>query len=156
MAIELDLQRATECSAIPSEAMFETWLDTAFVAVQPHAPAALQEITIRVVDSDESQELNSTYRGKEKPTNVLSFPFEAPPGIVLPLLGDLVICAEVVAIEAQQQQKPLEHHWAHMVIHGLLHLLGYDHIQDDEAEVMEQKEREILAQLAIPDPYIER
>ncbi|MBD1389755.1 rRNA maturation RNase YbeY [Neiella sp. HB171785] len=156
MLIELDLQLATQHSGVPNQAMFETWLATALVAVQPNAPTSPQEITIRVVDSDESQQLNSTYRGKEKPTNVLSFPFEAPPGIVLPLLGDLVICAEVVAIEAQQQQKPLEHHWAHMVIHGLLHLLGYDHIQDDEAEVMEQKERDILAQLSIPDPYIER
>ncbi|WP_288791436.1 rRNA maturation RNase YbeY, partial [uncultured Enterobacter sp.] len=98
--------------------------------------------------------LNLTYRGKDKPTNVLSFPFEAPPGIEMPLLGDLIICRQVVEQEAKEQQKPLEAHWAHMVVHGSLHLLGYDHIEDDEAEEMESLETEIMLALGYEDPYI--
>jgi probable rRNA maturation factor len=101
-------------------------------------------VTVRLVDEAESRELNHTYRGKDKPTNVLSFPFEAPPGLELPLLGDLVICRQVVEAEAVEQGKPLMAHWAHMVVHGSLHLLGYDHIEDEEAEEMEQLERDIM------------
>ena len=112
------------------------------------------EVTIRLVDDAESHELNLTYRGKDKPTNVLSFPFEAPPGIEMPLLGDLIICRQVVEQEAKEQQKPLEAHWAHMVVHGSLHLLGYDHIEDDEAEEMESLETEIMLALGYEDPYI--
>src|SRR5690606_20131870 len=93
------------------------------------------ELTIRIVDEEESRILNRDYRGKDKPTNVLSFPFEAPPGLdAWPLLGDLVICAPVVAREAVEQGKPLMAHWAHMVVHGVLHLLGYDHEEDEDAE----------------------
>ena len=106
------------------------------------------------VDEAESHELNLTYRGKDKPTNVLSFPFEAPPGIEMPLLGDLIICRQVVEQEAKEQQKPLEAHWAHMVVHGSLHLLGYDHIEDNEAEEMESLETEIMLALGYEDPYI--
>lgn len=118
-----------------------------------HHDLSDQEITVRVVDEDESQQLNHEYRGKNKPTNVLSFPFEAPPGIEMNLLGDLVICAGVVEAEAQQQNKPLDHHWAHMIIHGTLHLLGYDHIEDDQAEEMEGLEISLLGKLSIDDPY---
>ena len=89
-----------------------------------------------------------------KPTNVLSFPFEAPPGIELPLLGDLIICRQVVEQEAEEQGKTVEAHWAHMVVHGTLHLLGYDHIEDEEAEEMEALEAEIMLALGYPDPYI--
>ena len=112
------------------------------------------EVTIRVVDTAESHSLNLTYRGKDKPTNVLSFPFEVPPGMEMSLLGDLVICRQVVEKEAQEQGKPLEAHWAHMVVHGSLHLLGYDHIEDDEAEEMEAIETEIMLALGYEDPYI--
>lgn len=150
MSLELDLQLASEESGIPSLEQFQLWAQTALVQGQQEA-----ELTIRIVDKAESQKLNHTYRGKEKPTNVLSFPFESPPGIELPLLGDLVICAAVVKDEALQQDKPLQNHWAHMVIHGTLHLQGYDHIQDDEAEEMESLERELLSTLNIPDPYRE-
>lgn len=114
----------------------------------------LSEVTIRIVDEAESQQLNHTYRGKDKPTNVLSFPFEAPAGIELPLLGDLIICRQVVEREAQEQEKPLLAHWAHMVVHGSLHLLGYDHIEDAEAEEMESIETEIMLALGYDDPYI--
>ncbi|MGL4679992.1 MAG: rRNA maturation RNase YbeY, partial [Plesiomonas shigelloides] len=109
--------------------------------------------TIRIVDEEESHHLNLTYRGKDKPTNVLSFPFEAPPGIELPLLGDLIICRQVVEAEAVEQQKELSAHWAHMVVHGSLHLLGYDHIEDEEAEEMESLETEIMQEMGYPDPY---
>ena len=112
------------------------------------------EVTVRIVDEAESNELNLTYRGKDKPTNVLSFPFEAPPGLELPLLGDLVICRQVVEREAEEQGKPLMAHWAHMVVHGSLHLLGYDHIDDEEAEEMEQLERDIMQELGFADPYL--
>lgn len=113
------------------------------------------ELTIRIVDNEESQQLNNDYRGKDKPTNVLSFPFEAPPEIELPLLGDLIICAPVVAQEAQTQNKTLQAHWAHMVVHGCLHLLGYDHIDDAEADEMESLETQIITQLGFETPYQE-
>ncbi|OZB41718.1 MAG: rRNA maturation RNase YbeY, partial [Alishewanella sp. 34-51-39] len=102
----------------------------------------------------ESQQLNLQYRGKDKATNVLSFPFQCPPGIELPLLGDLVICAGVVRAEAAEQNKPLAAHWAHMVVHGCLHLLGFDHINDADAEQMEAEEIQILQQLGISNPYL--
>ena len=111
------------------------------------------ELSIRVVESDEGQALNRDYRGRDYATNVLSFPAELPPGVPLPILGDLVLCAPVIAREANEQGKTLKHHYAHMVVHGVLHLLGYDHMQDAEAEAMEAIEREILASLGMPDPY---
>ena len=149
MSVTLDLQLASADSAgLPTEADFQRWLDAAILPFQQEA-----EVTVRVVDSAESHELNLTYRGKDKPTNVLSFPFECPPGVELPLLGDLVICRQVVEQEAQEQNKPLLAHWAHMVVHGSLHLLGYDHIEDDEAEEMEALEIEFLAALGYANPY---
>ena len=150
MSITLDLQLASESQQnLPDEANIITWLECVVKRFQDDA-----EITVRIVDEAESQQLNSDYRGKDKPTNVLSFPFEVPEGIELDLLGDLVICKQVVEQEAQAQQKPLISHWAHMVIHGTLHLLGYDHIVDDEAEVMESLETEIMLELQFEDPYI--
>ncbi|CCP02529.1 Putative metalloprotease ybeY [Erwinia amylovora Ea644] len=146
----LDLQLACESQqGLPTEADFQRWLEAVLPQFQSES-----EVTIRLVDEAESHQLNHTYRGKEKPTNVLSFPFEAPPGIELPLLGDLIICRQVVEHEAAEQEKALEAHWAHMVIHGSLHLLGYDHIVDDEAEEMESLETEIMLALGYPDPYI--
>ncbi|WCE29031.1 rRNA maturation RNase YbeY [Vibrio sp. SCSIO 43137] len=151
MAIELDLQIATEAQdKLPGKQEFQLWLDSAVSLFQQDA-----EVTIRLVDAEESQQLNSEYRGKDKPTNVLSFPFEAPPGIELNLLGDLIICKQVVETEASDQGKPLNAHWAHMVVHGALHLLGYDHIADDEAEEMESLETEIMQKMGFDDPYIE-
>ncbi|WP_226702332.1 rRNA maturation RNase YbeY [Microbulbifer elongatus] len=146
--VHLDVQRATSCTQLPSDADLALW---ASAAVGEHRAEA--EISLRIVDEDESQALNSQYRGKDKPTNVLSFPADIPPELGLPLLGDLVICAQVVAREAEQQHKALSAHWAHMVVHGTLHLLGYDHIEDDEAEIMESLETRILAGLGIDDPY---
>ncbi len=113
MSIILDLQLASTASNLPSESQIQQWLDAAILPFQAEA-----EVTVRIVDESESQQLNFDYREKDKPTNVLSFPFQCPPGIELPLLGDLVICAGVVAQEAKEQQKTLTAHWAHMVVHG--------------------------------------
>ena len=111
------------------------------------------ELVVRVVSEEESAQLNGRFRGKQGPTNVLSFPFHAPPPVPSDLLGDLVICAPVVRREAREQGKPEKAHWAHMVVHGVLHLLGYDHGTSAEAETMEQLEREVLQALGFPDPY---
>lgn len=147
MPILLDLQIATENPQLPSEEQLQGWANAALQSDEEY------ELTIRLVDEAESQELNATYRQKDKPTNVLSFPFEAPPEIELNLLGDLVICVPVVIHEAQEQGKTEEAHWAHMVVHGTLHLQGFDHIEDDEAEVMEALETNILTEMGYPAPY---
>ena len=151
----IDLQLASENQdGLPSQAQFEKWVNQALTLQAQTADYPETEITIRIVDEAESHELNLTYRGKDKPTNVLSFPFEVPEGIELPLLGDLIICRQVVEREAVEQQKPLDSHWAHLAIHGTLHLLGYDHLTDEEAEEMESLETEIMQSLGFEDPYI--
>jgi metalloprotein, YbeY family len=148
--IFVDLQIATEnIEGLPTEEQIVQW---ATAAVQPEGDEV--EMTVRIVDEAESHELNLTYRGKDRPTNVLSFPFECPDEVELPLLGDLVICRQVVEREAAEQEKPLMAHWAHMVVHGSLHLLGYDHIEDDEAEEMESLETQIMQGLGFDDPYL--
>ena len=149
MSFQIDVQYEVE-GTLPTETQFQLWVDTALTSLLEQG-----EVCIRVVGPEESQTLNHTYRGKDKSTNVLSFPFEVPEGVPLHLLGDLVICADVVASEAAEQNKPLFNHWAHMVVHGCLHLIGYDHIKDDEAEEMESLERQILAKLDISDPYLD-
>jgi len=146
--IDLDLQIACEFDDLPSEEQFFLWANTALKNLKPDA-----EMTIRISDAQESQQLNSEYRSKDKPTNVLSFEFEAPSGIDLPLIGDLVICPEIVKKESIEQEKTFHNHFAHMVVHGCLHLLGFDHIDNDEANEMESLEKQILAGLGIDDPY---
>ncbi|WNB76713.1 rRNA maturation RNase YbeY [Methylomonas koyamae] len=145
----IDLQIVTE-SAYPAAEQFQTWVDAALSDFQRDS-----EVTIRLVDTAESAELNSQYRHKSGPTNILSFPFKAPPGVELDLLGDLVICAPVLAREAAEQGKLPEHHWAHITVHGVLHLLGYDHIEEQDAEQMEALEIDILSRLNIANPYLE-
>ncbi|RDE71678.1 rRNA maturation RNase YbeY [Aggregatibacter segnis] len=146
----IDLQIACEQeTGLPTAEQIEQW---ATAAVQPQSDEV--EMTVRIVDEAESHELNLNYRGKDRPTNVLSFPFECPDEVELPLLGDLVICRQVVEREAQEQDKPVMAHWAHMVVHGSLHLLGYDHIEDVEAEEMESLETQIMTGLGFADPYL--
>ena len=151
--IELDLQLATTAPT-PQESVFRQWCELAL-----RDRTADSELTIRIVDEAEGRDLNRDYRGKDYATNVLSFPADPPEGpdgeplLDIPLLGDLVICAQVVEREAAEQGKSPQAHWAHLVIHGCLHLLGYDHLEDAEAEEMEGLERQLLAELGHPDPY---
>ncbi|MEO8957779.1 MAG: rRNA maturation RNase YbeY [Rudaea sp.] len=135
---------------IPSAASFRSWVAAAANGARRAKPT---EVAIRLVDADEGRELNLRYRHRDYATNVLSFPAELPPGLKLPLLGDLVICAPVVAREATEQGKPLRDHFAHLTIHGVLHLLGYDHENPADAQRMETLEIRILAALGIADPY---
>lgn len=149
---DVSVTYATARKGVPSSASFRRWAAAALAGRD--APA---ELAIRIVGADEGRELNRTYRGKDYATNVLSFPAERPEGlpadVELPYLGDLVVCAEVVAREAAEQGKRPADHWAHLTVHGVLHLLGWDHVDDAEAEAMEARERQILAGLGIADPY---
>jgi len=149
LAITIDLQIACENYELPNDTQFQQWLDSVLLPKHDNI-----ELTIRIVDATESQSLNNQYRNKNKPTNVLSFPFEVPEGISLNLLGDIVICADIVNQEAQEQHKTITEHWAHITIHGCLHLLGYDHINDNDAEYMEALEIDILEKLGFNNPYI--
>ncbi len=144
----IDLQIATQGDFLPDSAHIERWVGA---AIRDERESA--EVSVRIVDAEEGRTLNRQYRDKDKPTNVLSFPAELPPELELPLLGDLVVCAPVVEAEAADQQKSLESHWAHMIIHGTLHLLGYDHIETDDAEAMEALETSIMQKLNYSAPY---
>ncbi|AEW44431.1 conserved hypothetical protein, Predicted metal-dependent hydrolase [Serratia symbiotica str. 'Cinara cedri'] len=145
----LDLQiNCKNINDLPDKTYFQHWLET---VIPQHLKKT--EITVRLVDIAEINALNLTFRKNNKPTNVLSFPFEPPPGIMIPLLGDLIICQQIVEQEAKEQHKILEAHWAHMVIHGSLHLLGYNHIEEHEAIEMESLETKIIQKLGYPDPY---
>jgi probable rRNA maturation factor len=146
----------------PDDDALEAWAEAALRAARPdlvdRPGAPPLELTLRLVDEAEGQTLNAAFRGQNHPTNVLSFPWE-PPGDaavdLFPVLGDLVMCGPVVQREAAEQGKPLAHHWAHLVVHGVLHLCGHDHVDELDATIMEALERCILADLGIPDPYLE-
>ncbi|MEY2666315.1 MAG: hypothetical protein RLZZ384_486 [Pseudomonadota bacterium] len=144
----IEIQRISSSTDVPEDTQIEQWANVALYGLTKSI-----EMVIRIVDEDESAQLNETYRHKVGATNVLSFPFEVPEGIELNLLGDLVVCAPVLAREAQEQNKPLMAHWAHIIIHGTLHLLGYDHIDDSDAQEMEEKEIALLKTLSISNPY---
>ena len=143
----ITLQIVTDATGLPAPGQFVTWASAARLDREEAS------VVIRIVDETESRQLNRDYRGKDSPTNVLSFPFEPPAGIREEHLGDLVICAPVVLREAQEQNKQPEAHWAHMVVHGMLHLQGHDHQNSKEAEEMESLERQILDGLGYSDPY---
>lgn len=136
---------------VPASASFRRWIEAALKGARRRKAS---EVSVRIVDVEEGRALNLQYRGRDYATNVLSFPVELPPGVDLPLIGDLVICAPVVAREAAEQGKKPADHWAHLTVHGTLHLLGYDHINEAEAETMEALETKVLAGLGISDPYI--
>jgi probable rRNA maturation factor len=148
--INIDVQYAVTADGVPDENSIRLWASS--VLQEQAAPA---ELVVRIVDEAEITALNRQYRGKDGPTNVLSFPSETPPEIGSNLVGDIVICAPVVASESVVQDKLLQAHWAHLVIHGVLHLLGYDHHTDDEARRMESCEVRLLAELGFTDPYRE-
>jgi len=147
----IEIQRELAALDLPEDAWLEAWVRA---ALPDDAGAA---ICLRIVDEAEGRALNGMWRGKDYATNVLSFPGSAPPGLPADqasgVSGDIVLCAPVVAREARVQHKPLDHHWAHLVVHGVLHLRGFDHIEAEPAEAMEALEREILAREGIPDPY---
>ena len=148
MNLDLAVQRQCDTVDTPDESSMHSWVAAALSGQRDAA-----EIAIRIVDETESRMLNSRYRAKDKPTNVLSFQASVPDGVDLPLLGDLVICAPVVAREAGEQGKDPEAHWAHMVVHGTLHLLGFDHENESDAAAMERLEVEILGELGYSNPY---
>ncbi|MDN7128926.1 rRNA maturation RNase YbeY [Pseudidiomarina sp. 1APR75-15] len=151
MTLTVDLQVASNAADLPTAEQIERWVAAALAGHQWQDGDA--ELTVRVVDETEGRELNRDYRERDYATNVLSFPFTAPIPMPVTLLGDLVVCAPVVAREAAEQDKTLVAHWAHMIVHGTLHLLGYDHIDDAEAEHMERLETTILIGLGFVDPY---
>ncbi|ABM02387.1 hypothetical protein UPF0054 [Psychromonas ingrahamii 37] len=154
MQLYVDLQIAcSDPNDLPMPASFEKWIEAAILGgSESHREEA--ELTVRIVDQDEIMQLNHQYRNISKTTNVLAFPFQNPPGLTLPLLGDLIICKEVVESEAKLQGKSLTAHWAHMSIHSTLHLLGYDHIEQAEAVEMESLETKLLTELGFTDPYL--
>ena len=147
MTIEVEVQRETSISSLPSDQQFEQW---ATAVLRGHGEA---ELVIRLVDQEESRRLNEQFANRNKPTNVLSFPAGLPPSIGLPLLGDIVICAPLVEREAEDQNKTILAHWAHLTIHGILHLLGHDHQSGDEAADMEALETGLVQSFGFPDPY---
>lgn len=153
----VEVQFASGTDDLPDEEQLRNWVTSALQAVDASAGKEF-ELSVRLVDEDEARELNGRYRNKDKATNVLSFPFEdfdgLPEDMVRPL-GDIVVCAPVVAQEASQQKKALLDHWAHMVIHGTLHLLGYDHQDEAQADTMETLEIDILRGFGIENPYRE-
>jgi probable rRNA maturation factor len=146
----LSVTYAVSRLGVPSSRSFRAWAGAVLSAERRRSAT---ELSIRIVGTREARSLNREYRGKDYATNVLSFPVELPRGVVLPLIGDLVICATVVAREAREQGKLPAHHYAHLTIHGVLHLLGCDHETVRAAEKMEALERRILQKFGIPDPY---
>ena len=142
------LQVITHTDYLPSQDELQKWINLALPSDQQY-----HAITIRVVDRAESQALNTKYRHETKPTNILSFPFDAPEGFQSDLLGDLVVCPSIIEAEASSQHKSLTAHWAHLIIHGTLHLLGFNHLNGKDAAIMEAKEIELLTKLNFPNPY---
>ncbi len=145
--MHVDVQRVLDVG--PSDADIQGWVEAAL----RHEKRNEAELTLRIVDEAESAALNGQYRNKHYPTNVLSFSYDIPAEVEMNLLGDLVICAPVVQGEAAEQGKQEQAHWAHMIIHGILHLLGFDHLDDEAAKKMEEHEIAILAELTFPNPY---
>lgn len=145
---DISIDNVSSAAQLPSEALLRQWCECALAQQKPDA-----ELSLRIIDEVEMQALNAQYRQKDKSTNVLSFPSDLPAELNLPLIGDIVVCPQVVEREATEQNKTIEAHWAHMMIHGTLHLLGYDHIEDEEALQMEALEIELLNTLGYPNPY---
>jgi probable rRNA maturation factor len=150
MPSRIHVECVSSDTSVPATRSVRTWVRAALAQRRDDA-----ELSVRIVDEEEMRELNSRYRNKNHPTNVLAFPAGIAPELGLPLLGDIVVCAPVVRREALEQNKPARAHWAHMLIHGTLHLLGHDHVRPRQASVMETLEIRILESLGFPDPYLE-
>ena len=146
----LDIQVVSQSKQLPDQEQFQYWVDAVL-----NDGSEDSELVIRIVDEAEMTQFNEQYRDKKGSTNILSFSFEVPEGVDSNLLGDILVCAPVVEKEAQDQHKELDHHWAHMIVHGVLHLLGYDHVDDQDAEEMEALEIKILKKIKIRNPYEE-
>lgn len=149
--VQVTVSWGVDAAGLPDEGQFRRWVEAAVGRRR-----ATAEVSLRIVDAVEGQALNLQYRHRDYPTNVLSFPADLPPGLGIPLLGDVVLCAPVIAREADAQRKPPFEHWAHLTVHGTLHLLGHDHETPAEARDMEAIEIQVLDFLGIPDPYVER
>jgi len=151
--MHIEFQRAVEADHIPSETQIHHWIKTALEQIPEKIPESQNELLIRFIDEAESAELNETFRHKKGPTNVLAFEDKPLAGLSADTLGDLAICVSIVEKEALEQHKSLEAHWAHLIIHGLLHLMGYDHLEEADAHRMETQETLILHTLGYEDPY---
>ena len=150
LMLELSLSYGCPRRGVPARASFQPWAMAALLAAGQRGRF---ELSLRVVDNDEGLALNRDFRGKAYATNVLSFPADLPPRRGPRLLGDIALCAPVVAREAAEQGKPLAAHYAHLIVHGMLHLQGYDHEDEAQAAEMEALERDVLGRLGFPDPY---
>lgn len=159
--VSLVVQRATREQTTPSDNELQAWATAALEASCGNSGIENFELSVRLVDEAESRELNVRYRDKDSATNVLSFPSDLPPAVAIEMaeqsgtrvLGDILICAPLVNAEAQEQGKDRVHHWAHLLVHGVLHLLGHDHLEAGQAETMESLEIAILGSMGIADPY---
>ena len=147
--MHIEVQNVSSSSAVPNKEQLSCWAEAAFF----DSNRAVVELAVRIVDEAESAELNQRYRNQDKPTNVLSFAYEDPPGVITEFLGDLVICAPLVEREAETQRRTPESYWAHMVVHGVMHLRGFDHEDGDNATLMQQKETKAMHRLGFQDPY---
>jgi len=146
----LDFQVVSQSNSIPSIDQFQAWIDVVL-----SDESIDSEIVVRIIDEAEMTQFNEQYRDKIGPTNILSFPFDVPEGIASILLGDLLVCAPIIEKESLQQNKIVDHHWAHIIVHGVLHLLGHDHIDECDAKEMEALEIKILRKIKIKNPYEE-
>ncbi|MGA9032367.1 MAG: rRNA maturation RNase YbeY [Sulfuricaulis sp.] len=151
MKLQLSVQYGVTRAGLPTDSVLRRWAHAALKGLRRRRVT----LGLRIVGNAESAALNGRFRRKSYPTNVLSFPFEAPPGTRSDILGDLVICAPVVRREARIQRKTVNAHWAHMVVHGILHLRGYNHLKRQDAVVMEKKEIRLLKELGYANPYIQ-
>lgn len=155
MTVTVFLDNTTDERTAPTEGQFQAWVDCALITAENKIAESVENVTISIVDKEKSAVLNETFRSKSGPTNVLAFSYDPIPGFSEESLGDLAICPDILKKEAEAQGIPITAHWAHLTIHGILHLLGYDHLNDDDAAIMESLEIKALKQFGFENPYAE-